>query len=420
MNKEDTAYEKLAAKLCEEFHKKQSAGLLANLEKRNLDALDVSREKILTNMKSELGLYENEKGESLSEEEKAHVLELIRKDLWGYGIIDDLIHESDISDIKLYAPENVRVKRTGKRFGSGITFTDVNTYKRFVNKMLERNKINLGTANAIQTFTDATQEDAILRITIISGLLTDSGLPLVAIRKVPKTKYTLKSLEDAGMFNHKASGKSGKRIKINTIPVFFSDENAELNSLMYKMILSKGILFTGKGASGKTTLMNAMIAEIPYDESVMICQENAELFDNKHPDLFSAHVLTNAGDSKISYELGDLTRAALLVDLDRVIVGEVKEGSEAAGLSKASMTGHKCWTSVHGESCEMAVDKMADYISQATGYSTRDSLKQLQGFEYVVHLKNFRVDEIIRIAGWDKEKETLIFEKVYPIVKEGA
>lgn len=353
MNKDDTAYSALAAKLCEEFHKKQSAGLLANLEKRNLDALDVSREKILSNMKSELGLYQNEKGETLSEEEKAYVLELIRKDLWGYGIIDDLIHEGDVSDIKLYGPGNVRVKRTGKRYGTQITFSDANAYKRFVNKMLERNKINLGTANAIQTFTDAGQEDAILRITIISGLLTDSGYPLVAIRKVPKTKYTLKSLEDAGMFNHKASGKNPKRIKINTVPIFFSDENAELNSLMYKMILSKGILFTGKGASGKTTLMNAMIAEIPHDESVMICQENAELFDNVHPDLFSAHVLTNAGDSKISYELGDLTRAALLVDLDRVIVGEVKEGQEAAGLSKASMTGHKCWTSVHGESCEM-------------------------------------------------------------------
>lgn len=183
---------------------------------------------------------------------------------------------------------------------------------------------------------------------------------------------------------------------------------------MEQMVQSKGILFTGKGASGKTTLMNAMIAEIPADESVMICQENAELFDRNHPDLFSCHVMTNQGDSKVSYELGDLTRAALLVDLDRVIVGEVKEGSEAAGLSKASMTGHKCWTSVHGESCEMAVDKMADYISQATGYSTRDALKQLQGFEYVVHLRNFRIDEIIRIDGWDKEKETLVFSSVYP------
>lgn len=420
MNRKDKAYEQLANVLCEDFHKKQSAGLLANLEKRNLDALDVSKEKILREIRQELSSYQNECGEELSEEEKNLVMDLIRKELWGYGIIDDLIHEADISDIKLYGPTNIRVKTSGKRSGSGVTFSDTNFYNRFVTKVLERNKVNLGTANAIQTFTDATQDDFILRITIISGLLTDSGLPVVAIRKVPKTKYTLRTLEEAGMFKHKAAGGKRKETKTACVPVFFSDENRELNELMYQMIGSKGILFTGKGASGKTTLMNAMIAEIPHDESVMICQENAELFDMNHPDLFAAHVLTNGGDSKISYELGDLTRAALLVDLDRVIVGEVKEGQEAAGLSKASMTGHKCWTSVHGESCEMAVDKMADYISQATGYSTRDSLKQLQGFEYVVHLKNFHVDEIIRIAGWDKLKECLIYEQVYPFMREGA
>ena len=46
MNREDKSYEQLASLLCEEFHKKQSAGLLANLEKRNIEALDVSREKI--------------------------------------------------------------------------------------------------------------------------------------------------------------------------------------------------------------------------------------------------------------------------------------------------------------------------------------------------------------------------------------
>lgn len=198
-----------------------------------------------------------------------------------------------------------------------------------------------------------------------------------------------------------------------------------------KLLKNHNGLILGQSGSGKSVFSKSEIIStfvnyagdqiiIIDDESVMICQENAELFDMNHPDLFAAHVLTNSGDSKISYELGDLTRAALLVDLDRVIVGEVKEGQEAAGLSKASMTGHKCWTSVHDESCEMAVDKMADYISQATGYSTRDSLKQLQGFEYVVHLKDFHVDEIVRIAGWDKERETLIYEKVYPVVKEGV
>lgn len=415
MSKERKEYEELAFLLCEEYLRKQSAALLANLNKRNMDALDVSKSKILEDVRTELSKYQDENGKELTEEEKTMVIHMVKKELWGYGMIDDLIHDIEISDIKLYGENKIRIKRIGKRGDSEIIFASEREYQKFVTKILERNKVNLGTANAIQTFTDRSQPDFILRITIISGLLVDSGLPIVAIRKIPKNKYDLIMLQTAGMFGE-TKEKSKKENRVSHHSIFAEDD--PLSALIEKMICSKGILFTGKGASGKTTLMNAMIGEIPFDESVMICQENAELFDMQHPDLFGAHVLTNTGDSKISYNLGDLTRAALLMDLDRVIVGEVKEGSEASGLSKASMTGHKCWTSVHGESCEMAVDKMADYICQATGYSTKDSLKQLLGFEYVVHLKDFHIDEVVRISGWDKENEALKYEQVYPFERE--
>ena len=411
MDTGNKAYLQLANLLVEEFYKKQSAGLLSNLNKRNVDELSVSREKILKDIREQLGEYQSEGGAAITEEEKDMVMELIDRELWGYGIIDPFIHEADISDIKIYGAKRVMGKEVGQRIPLPVEFDSEKVYLKFVSKLLERNKINLGTANAIQTFTDTSLDDFILRITVISALLTDSGLPVIAVRKIPKDKYDLMNLTHKGMFQ---KGSREKKVKDKDRQArVFEQMNPQLGPLIMKMIHSKGILFTGKGASGKTTLMNAMIAEIPHDESVMICQENAELFDLNHPDLFGCHVLTNTGDSKISYELGDLTRAALLVDLDRVIVGEVKNGSEAAGLSKASMTGHKCWTSVHGESCQMAVDKMADYISQATGYSTRDALKQLLGFEYVVHLKNFRVDEVVRIAGWNTEEECLIYETVY-------
>ena len=411
MDRENRAYLTLATMVVEDFYKKQSAGLLSNLNKRNVEELSVSREKILKSIREQLSEYQSEGGAAITEEEKDYVMELIDRELWGYGVIDPFIHDKDISDIKIYAAERVRGKRIGERIPLEVKFESEKAYLKFASKLLERNKINLGTANAIQTFTDTSLDDFLLRITVISSLLTDSGLPVIAIRKIPKDKDDLMKLTHKGMF---AKGKRKKREdeKKRSVRVF-EQMNPELGPLIQTMILSKGILFTGKGASGKTTLMNAMITEIPYDESVMICQENAELFDLNHPDLFGCHVLTNTGDSKISYELGDLTRAALLVDLDRVIVGEVKNGSEAAGLSKASMTGHKCWTSVHGESCEMAVDKMADYISQATGYSTRDALKQLLGFEYVVHLKDFRVNEVVRIAGWNAKEDGLIYETVY-------
>ena len=101
MNKKHV-YMELAHDLCEEFSKKQSAMLLSNLNKRNTAALDVSKEKMLRTIREELGTYEDEKGRPLSEDEKDYVISLVQKELFGYGVIDDLIAARSISDIKLY------------------------------------------------------------------------------------------------------------------------------------------------------------------------------------------------------------------------------------------------------------------------------------------------------------------------------
>lgn len=411
----ETELRNLALSLVDEFYENQGQGILNNLNKRTYGNLSSDREAVLTSIGESLSEYQDEDGNEMTAEEKAAALSFVKKEIWGYGLIDDLIHDKTISDIKIHDAGHIRIKREGRRETSNLAFPSEAAYQSFVTRLLERNKVNLGTANAIQTFTDAEQEDFILRLAVISGLLIVGGSPCVVIRKIPKNKYSLQELEQMGMFSEQSSQQDdGEKI----MDPYISVEHLQFDLLLHRMICGKGILFTGKGASGKTTLMNACLEKIPETDSVMICQENAELFDLHHPDLIAAHVMINGGDSKVSYNLGDLTRVALLVDLDRVIVGEVKEGSEAAGLSKASMTGHKCWTSVHGESCEMAVEKMADYISQATGYGNREALKQLLGFEYVVHLRDFRVDEVVRIADFDHEKGKLVLEKVYPFTKE--
>ncbi len=410
----DSELRNLALKIVDEYYEGQGRGVLDYLNKRKYSNLSSDKEKILDGIRDRLNEYTDENGDELGNEDKDKVIALVNKEIWGYGIIDDLIHDKSISDIKILDAGHIRIKRNGKRENAGISFPTDASYESFVTRLLERNKVNLGTANAIQTFTDADQEDFILRLALISGLLIVGGKTCVVIRKIPKDKHSLTELEDMGMFSD-IRGQADKDIR-EDIP--FIKGNPDFDRLLHKMISSRGILFTGKGASGKTTLMNAFIEKIPDTDSVMICQENAELFDLNHPDLIAAHVMVNGGDSKVSYDLGDLTRVALLVDLDRVIVGEVKEGSEAAGLSKASMTGHKCWTSVHGDNCEMAVEKMADYISQATGYKNREALKQLTGFEYVIHLKNFCIDEIVRIVRFDAISERLILEKVYPFWEE--
>ena len=96
---------------------------------------------------------------------------------------------------------------------------------------LKENKVNLGTANAIQTFTDADQEDFILRLAVIGGLLIVGGSPLVVIRKIPKNKYSLSELSDLGMF-----GKTGRKgsLKVHFREKFFPEGNEDVKTACFR------------------------------------------------------------------------------------------------------------------------------------------------------------------------------------------
>lgn len=65
-------------------------------------------------MKESLSDYTDEEGKEIGEKEKEEILHLVDREIWGYGIIDDLIHDKSISDIKIHNAENIRIKRNGK------------------------------------------------------------------------------------------------------------------------------------------------------------------------------------------------------------------------------------------------------------------------------------------------------------------
>jgi len=294
----------------------------------------------------------------------------------GYSVLTDLIEDEEISDIKAYTYDHIRIKRLGRREGTDVKFKSAKDFDRFVNILAIRNQIPLSDLNAVQTFTDKDASDNyILRLNITTNLINSSDSPFLQIRKIPKFKYSADELIKAGMFD--------------------KDVAAYLLNAARK---SDGMVFSGKGASGKTTLMNLLIDFIPHDKSALVIQENEELFSTDHPDIMFQHIVTSRGEGRIEYTLEDLARNGLLIDLDYFIIGEIK-GREAAHIMMASFTGHQAWTSVHGKSAKDAMYKLADYVKQATDYSLTDSLMMLSGMQTIVFMKNFKVYEIAEYSG---------------------
>lgn len=316
---------------------------------------------------------------------------------WGYFILEPLLADPEISDIKLYDYDKIDVKRLGKRYWSDIKFTNRKAYINFVNMILTRNGQGQSNNNAVAKFTDATSNPVFrLRFSVLTKYVVSQKLALVHIRLIPKEKRTIDILD----FKYKMFPRGTK------------------DFLLKRLKAGDGMLFTGKNGSGKTTAVNALIDHIDEQKSIMIIEDNQELFSDVHKRIMYTHSVESRADGKITYGLSDLAEEALLCDIDVEIVGEVKNDS-AKGLMKAAYVGVQCISTSHGQSAVDGYYKLADYVKQATSYDLSDCLRFLVGLKTLVFMKGYKVCQIARVNGWNKDTGEPDFELLFDMEKGG-
>lgn len=296
----------------------------------------------------------------------------------GYHVLEPLIKDREISDIKIISYDRIRVKRYGKREDSAVCFESPQELKQFTEFVAAKNQVSISRAHAMQSFTDKTSnKDFILRFNISQAIINSVDTPYIHIRKIPKEKASLKDLQELGMLTKEHAAYLKKQMK-------------------------KGyVLIAGKGASGKTTLLNALLDEIPRDKSVLVIQENEELFSKVHPDMMFQHILEQKGESKIRYGLKELSINALLIDLDYIVIGEIK-GGEALYFLNAAYTGHLGLATVHGQNGEAALYKLADYVKYESDYSQEEIKRMLGCISTVCFMKDFKLSTITEVKVDDK------------------
>ena len=301
-------------------------------------------------------------------------------------ILEPLIDADEISDIMVLAPDNIRVKIGGERYTCDTKFINESDYFRFISSLATRN--NLDPREAIHVFSDTVSNvNFRMRLNITTPYINSSSFPYLHIRKIAKKKRNLDYLYKAGMLDQKLA-----------------------EYLIDKTRNGKGIVFTGKGGSGKTTLMNMLLDYIPFDKSGLVIQESEELFSDVHPHLMFEHVVLHGNG--VHYDLQSLAQNGLLTDLDYFVIGEIK-GAEAKYFLNAADTGHKCWCSVHSSSSVEAIDKLADYVMYETKYSKEEAMYMLKNLGTVVFMSNFKIMEISEVTGWDNENKQLIYTPIY-------
>ena len=122
------------------------------------------------------------------------------------------------------------------------------------------------------------------------------------------------------------------------------------------------ILVCGGASTGKTTMLNALLAEIPMEERLILIEDTPEL-RLTHPNAVGLVAARGSmGEAEVTPE--DLLVASLRMRPDRIILGEVR-GSEAMTFLRAANTGHPgSLCTIHADTPERAIDQMALLVLQ--------------------------------------------------------
>ena len=167
----------------------------------------------------------------------------------------------------------------------------------------------------------------------------------------------------------------------------------------------RNILVVGGTSSGKTTLANALLAEMAGgDERVILIEDTREM-QCAARDVVALRTRAGGDGGAGTVSMADLVRSTLRLRPDRIIVGEVR-GREALDMLKAWNTGHPGGiATVHANSALAALYRIEQLIQEAVVTVPRRLIAE--AIDMIVFISGRglarRVESVARVTGLDAD-----------------
>lgn len=285
-------------------------------------------------------------------------VEALRRDSVGAGPLDALLRTPGVTDVVVNGADAVYVDR-----GFGLELTEVrfasdDAVRRLAVRLAAQAGRRLDDA---QPFVDARLPDGV-RVHAVLGSVCDPGT-CVSLRVPSRKRWSLQEWVAMGSLTPSAA------------------------RLLRGLVQARrAVLVTGGTGTGKTTLLAALLGEVPADERIVVVEDSRELAPD-HP-----HVVRMEGRPPNAEGVGAVTmttlvRNALRMRPDRLVVGEVR-GAELCDLLAALNTGHEGGMgTVHANDPESVPARLE--ALGALGGLGRDALHAQVGaaLDAVVHLR---------------------------------
>lgn len=247
----------------------------------------------------------------------------------GFGPIQPLLDDREITEVMINGPKQIYVERKGKISRARVVFESEDEIRRVIDRIIAPlgRHIDENSPMVDARLPDGSRVNAIIPPCAIDG-------STVTIRKFSKEKLTVNDL------------------------ISYGSITPQMAEFLHACVASRlNIVISGGTGSGKTTTLNILSGYIPGDERIITIEDAAELqlqqehvvrLETKPPDV----------EGKSEVTIRALVRNALRMRPERIIVGECR-GGEAIDMLQAMNTGHDgSMTTVHANTPRDSISRL--------------------------------------------------------------
>ena len=270
----------------------------------------LNKEIIAQRIDSILRYWKESRSIHISEKDKEAVISQLCDDFLGFGPLQKLMDDEEITEIMVNGPKKIYIEKSGRKVLSDVQFDDGAHLRYIVERMIMPSGRRIDESYPYVDFSLADGS----RVNVIISPVAVGG-PYITIRKFLRSISTVDDLVKLGTIDQRMADflVAGIKAKIN-------------------------MLFSGATGSGKTTTLEVLSSYIDKQERIITIEDTLEL---KLMQDHVARLLTRPVniEGKGGISIRDLFVNTLRMRPSRIILGEIR-GKEAMDYLQALNSGH--------------------------------------------------------------------------------
>ncbi len=317
-------------------------------------------------------------------------------EILGYGPLEHLLRDADVSDIMINTAKRIFIEKNGKIYLTDVTFINEAHLMAVIQRIVTRVGRRIDEASPM---VDARLPDGSRFNAIIPPLALDGAL--VSIRKFKQSKISLRDY----MNYQSLTPDMARFLEVCA--------NIRLN-----------IIISGGTGSGKTTLLNALSHYIDHGERIITIEDAAELqLSQPHVLRLETRPASNEGAGEVTQR--QLVKNALRMRPDRIILGEIR-GDEVIDVLTAMNTGHDgSLATIHSNSPRDCLSRIENLVNMS-GVKVSDASLRYQiasAVQVIIQLQRMRdgkrrITHIEEVVG--REGDTIITQTLFHYNTKGV